>query len=491
MARARADRGASAVTPPGAARPSFIRSGRLAGKSMAAAIWILAAPVLVQQTLHAFVGLTDKIIAGSLPPDVVVSALDGLGIGSYVGWFVGVALTGLGIGGQALIARAMGAGAVAEAERALGQSLLLALALGVVVGAALFALARPLALLCGLDPRGAAACVQYVRGIAYGVPANALLMVGTMCLHGAGETVRPSLVSALVGILNVPFSWLLSGADISLGGGVLANPLSLDLGVTGIALGTSLAWTVGALLTMGVLLGGVKDLRLRRGEVRPDRTMMRRVTRVGLPSFFEGLSMWAVNLLVLIIIGWVAARSGEGRGLQGAHIIAVQWEAFSFLPGFAMGTAAAALAGQYLGAGSPAQARRAVIACTVVAAAIMGGMGIVFMTCGTALTRVISGDPVHLNHVPALLFIGGLTQTFFAVAMVCRQALRGVGDTGWMFAITTFSSYAVRLPLAWLFALPLGLGLEGVWIGLCGELVVRSVLFAARFAHGGWARIEV
>ena len=33
--------------------------------------------------------------------------LDGLGVGSYVGWFIGVAMAGLGIGGQALIARAM------------------------------------------------------------------------------------------------------------------------------------------------------------------------------------------------------------------------------------------------------------------------------------------------------------------------------------------------------------------------------------------------
>ena len=52
-----------------------IRSGKLAGKSMWSAIWILALPVLLQQTMAACVGLVDKIIAGSLPEPIVVAAL--------------------------------------------------------------------------------------------------------------------------------------------------------------------------------------------------------------------------------------------------------------------------------------------------------------------------------------------------------------------------------------------------------------------------------
>ena len=51
-----------------------IRSGRLAGKSMWAAIAVLAIPVLLQQTLTAFVGLVDKMLSGSLPAEMVVPA---------------------------------------------------------------------------------------------------------------------------------------------------------------------------------------------------------------------------------------------------------------------------------------------------------------------------------------------------------------------------------------------------------------------------------
>ena len=52
----------------------LIRSGKLAGKSLRSAIWIVALPVLLQQTFTATVGLFDKILAGSLPADTSSSA---------------------------------------------------------------------------------------------------------------------------------------------------------------------------------------------------------------------------------------------------------------------------------------------------------------------------------------------------------------------------------------------------------------------------------
>jgi putative MATE family efflux protein len=317
------------------------------------------------------------------------------------------------------------------------------------------------------------------------------MMVGSMCLHGAGETAKPSLIAITVNILNVAFSWALSGADVRIGGAVVENPFPFDMHVIGIALGTSLSYAVGALLTVGILIRGVKDLRLHAAEMSPDGAMVRRLVRVGVPTFFEGLSMWAVNLFVLLFIGIIALDSAEGAGLQGAHIIAVQWEAFSFLPGFAIGTAAGALAGQYLGAGNPQMARRAVLVCTGIGIVLMGTLGIVFMVGGRWLTAIVSTEPVHLEHAPRLLLICGVTQVFFASAMVIRQGLRGVGDTRWTLVITTVSSYGVRLPAAWILGVVMGWGLEGIWIGLCGELAVRAMLFAARFLHGGWTRLEV
>jgi Na+-driven multidrug efflux pump len=486
-----------------------IRSGKLAGKSMWSAIWILAIPVLIQQTMAAMLGLFDKLMAGNLPAEIVVAAIDGLGIAAYIGWFIGIAMAGLGIGGQAIIARSMGSGALHEAEHALGNSMTLSFLWGALVGLFMWFAAPPLGQICGLQAEAARYCTEYVRVLAISMPLCGIMMVGSMCLHGAGETARPSLIAVVINIVNIIASWILSGADVRVGqqeivnaAGVvemapriLENPFSFDLHVIGIALGTALSYAVGALLTVWVLFLGVKDLKLNPSTLKLTGEMTRRLVAVGVPSFCEGISMWAVNLFVLQFIGQIgrmqAEAGGSAEGLQGSHIIAVQWEAISFLPGFAIGTAAGALAGQYLGAGSARMAMRAILVCTVIGAAIMGTVGCVFMFAGSALTTIISNQPVFLEHVPNILFICGTIQVFFAITMVVRQGLRGVGDTKWAFIITTVSSYAVRLPAAWYLGVHLGYGIEGIWVALCGELVVRSILFSWRLFHGGWKKLQV
>ena len=462
------------------------------------AIWILALPVLFQQFMTACVGLVDKVLGGSLPSEIALPALDGISVGSFVGWFIAIALSGLGTGAQAIIARATGSGNTETSQRAVGTALSLAFVWGGIVGVALYFGIGPLCTLVQLDPAATHFAKVYIEILAFSMPFCSVMMVGTMCLHGAGDTIMPAAIAILTNIVNVAASWVLSGVEIRLSDGRLANPSPIDpleWGVQGIAAGTSIAWVVGAIAVVFVLLRGVKDLRLQRRRLLPERSIAYRIIRVGIPSFFEGISMWLANFLVLRFIGDIAVGSAKNaaahEGLQGSHIIAIQWEAFSFLPGFAMGTAAGALAGQYLGAGNPSLAKRSIIACTGVAILIMGTLGACFMLFGEALTAFISDQPAHLEVVPQLLFICGAMQIFFAISMVVRQSLRGVGDTKWAFAITTVSSYAIRLPLAWYLGVYLGMGLPGIWFGLCSEIVVRAALFGARFLNGGWTRITV
>ncbi|MCE2883221.1 MAG: MATE family efflux transporter [Planctomycetaceae bacterium] len=391
----------------------------------------------------------------------------------------------------------MGSGDMRDSQRALGQSMQLSLAWGILVAILMTVLAEPLARYSNLSPEATRDCVTYVRTLAYGIPFCGVMMVGGMCLHGAGEAHKPFQIAVWVNVVNVVASWLISGVAIRAMGAELPNPSPLDpvsWGVFGIAAGSSISYLVGAWLTWRVLRRGVKDLRLETSELRPQRDMSWRILRVGVPNFLEGLAMWFVNLLVLGFIGQAAQRgigTASKEGLVGAHIITVQWEAFSFLPGFAMGTAAGALAGQYLGAGSTALARKAIWKCTLIGIAIMGTMGLVFIAFGEQLTRIISDDPVHIELVPKLLVAAGSIQAFFALAMVVRNGLRGVGDTKWILGITVFGCYAIRLPLAWYLGIHLEYGLVGIWWGLMLELAVRGMMFLARFKFGAWERITV
>jgi len=489
-------RAASSKESDHAQNPGAIRSGNLAGRSLPFAIVVLALPILLEQFANAFVTLVDNTLTGNLPEGIAIPALDGVGVASYMSWFIGVSMSAIGVGGMALIARAIGGGNIRLAERALGQAFTFGILWGCVIGLFIWLITPPLTVLAHLSPDATKYCIQYTNILAAGLPISATLMISMTCLHGAGETARPFFIMLAVNIVNIFASFLLSGVDINVQFGsfhiIINNPLSVDWYVIGIAAGTVIGQAVGCILIIILMVKGAHGTHLRLRDMAPDLSTLFRIIRIGVPSFFDGFGMWAGQLIAVFwVIGEIARRTGEDVGLLGSHLITIRWEAFSFMPGFAMGVAAGTLAGQFLGAGNKKMAVRAVIACTVVGMILMGSAGLIFIFEGETLTRIISDNPIHLQTAPRLLFICGLVQVAFAVAMVIRGALRGAGDTTASMLITWFSTYAIRIPLCWLFGIVLGYGLTGVWIGLSLELLMRSLLFLGRFLQGNWKNIKV
>jgi putative MATE family efflux protein len=496
-----------------------LKSGKLAGLTMGSAIITISWPVLVDSFLNSFVGLTDTVLAAGISE----AATDAIGSASYILWFVGLVFIALDVGATALISRSVGAGRMAVANAGVGQTVLLAVGLGAVVGVLIGAAAAPLAVLMGLKGEAGEAFRIYLWILAADVPLMAVLFAGIACLRGGGDSLRPMRAMVVVNIVNIVASWVLAGVDIrttSIVAGeqvtrtVLHNPFGFDLGIAGIALGTLMAHAAGAFLILRTLAGrGVSPagkaedrlttLRLRARRLRPHWVTMKRIVRVGIPNFLETLGMWFGNFLIILMVGWL------GAGYVGAHILAIRIEAFSFQPGFAMGLAAATLAGQYLGAGSPRMAKRAVALCTAIASAIMGVVGLVFIFFPEQVVGLFSSQPTHLRVAPQCLFIVGLVQIPFAVSIVLRSAMRGAGDVKAVMWMTWITTYAIRLPLAYIFSgvnipVPEALGggvlanpfgfepsLAGLWVGLCAELVFRGAMFAYRFVQGGWTRHRV
>lgn len=480
-----------------------LATGRLAGLSLNTAIWVLSWPVMVESFLNSFVGLTDTALAAQIGEAETTA----IGAASYIMWFIGLIIMALGVGATALIARSIGRGRQAVANAVLGQTVLLSWVSGVATGLFIAAAAGPVAGLLSLSPQASEAFNDYIFIIACGVPAASMLFTLIACARGAGDSVRPLWAMVLRNVVNIVVSWALSGVDIY----GITNPFSFDMGVKGIAIGTVAGDVAGSLLILSMAVSGTWGIRLRRHRLRPHWHTIRRLIRLGVPNFLETLGMWVGNFVVIILVGSLSIASGTNAELLGVHVVAIRIEAFSFLPGFAMGIAAATLAGQYLGAGSEALARRAVLRSTFVAIAIMACFGAAFMLFPRQIVSLISEQPAHLERAPDLLRICGAVQIPFAVAIAFRSAMRGAGDVRFVMILTWFTTYGLRLPAAFLLCgadlalrtstgqtitlipnpSPLEWGLNGLWLGLCGELVLRGVIFAARFFHGGWMRNTV
>ena len=514
----------SSFTPRGLTADGTLKSGRLAGLSLSAAIITLSWPVLAESFLNALVGLTDTVLSTSIS----VAATDAVSGAAYVIWFMGLVVQSLGLGATALISRSVGAQRLGVANAALGQSVILALILGSVSGG-LVALSTPIAAnLLSMTGDTEKTFTTFMHVACVGGPGMALLFTLIAAARGAGDNFRPLLSMVIVNLTNIVASWALSGIDLTRAAPteldplarhvILTNPFSFDLGVAGIAWGTVLSYVIGAAFMTVVLVRGTGGVRLRLKRLRPHLHTAKRVIRVAFPNFLEMLGMWLGNFAVVLIVGWLgvtgnaAVGSAQG-GTLGAHMVAIRIEAFSFLPGFAFGAAAATLVGQYLGAGSPSMAAKACYRCAWMAAALMGFAGIILMTLGEPIVALLSAQPEHQQTVPPLLFIAGCVQIPFGLSIVFRSALRGAGDTKSAMWITWITTYFVRMPLAWLLSganipmpgfahgfwtegvlhnpWPYDWGLTGLWIGLCAEIVIRAAIFAWRFSGGAWKKTRV
>lgn len=484
-----------------AAPAERIRTGRLAGLGMWASIWVLSWPILIDSLMNWLVGAVDTVLAAG----VSEAATDGIGGGAYIVWFIAMLGMSMGVGATALVSRSIGKGRRAVANAAVGQSVTLGAFLGVLTGIIVAIAAPYMAHLLGLSPEAHRSMVVYLWIVALAAPAVTIMETGIACCRGAGDSFRPLLIMVLVNAVNVVLSWALAGVDLTrttvnaAGDAVttvlIRNPFPFDMGVAGIAVGTTMAWYVGALAVLALLIDGRPGIRLIGRRLRPHWITMGRLVRQALPNFFETLGMWAGNFLVIMMVGWMMSP-----GLLGAHIVAIRIEAISFLPGFAMSMAAATLVGQWMGAGSVRMAEKTVWACTGVASAFMGVMGFVLIIFSEPITGLFSPQATHLEVVPGLLFICGLVQIPFAMGMVFRSALRGAGDARVVMWLTWITTWGVRLPLAFFLSgvdpvifgrvyenpSPFDFGLTGLWWGLCLEMVVRGAAFTGRFLQGRW-----
>lgn len=484
------------------------KSGRLKGLTMWSAIFVLAWPVVLESFLNSLVGLVDTKLSASLEDGV--AATDAIGGASYIMWFIGLVIMAIGVGATALIARSVGKGRLGVANVMLGQAVVLGILFGSIIGAVVWLVSPFVVHQLSMSPQAGVYFVQYMRIIALGTPAASMLFALIACSRGAGDSMSPLIAMIIRNAVNIIVSWGCSGVTVF----GLTSPLGWDLGVIGIAIGTVIGDIFGAGLILAYAISGKWSIKLKKRNLKPHFITIYRFVRLGVPNFLETFGMWFGNYIVISIVGLLGTQTQRG-GLLGAHIIGIRIEAFSFMPGFGMGMAAATLAGQYLGMNRTDLAKKAVFRCTIIASAIMGTLGVGFILFSRQITNAMSAQDEHMALVPPLLITCGIVQIPFAIGIVFRSAMRGAGDVKWVMGLTWFSTYAIRLPLAYmvsgvdipipefmgggiitnprLFETWFGIspGLPALWIALCSEMFLRGVIFSIRFFQGGWLNAKV
>jgi len=448
--------------------------GRLGELSLPRQVWVLAVWPLLEQVLSFFVGLTDLLVSGHMATGLEQAAiLDAMGLGTYVLWFLNILQGAVGTGVMALVSRATGGHDDRLANRGLGQGLWLGLGAGLFSFLLMQVGVMLLIRWVGLGPAATTQAESYLKILAFSAPFSGGLFAINAALRGSGDTRTPFYSMIVVNGVNMALCWLLVFGPAPFGGH----------GVAGIGTATVISWVMGFLTCVLLVRWKKADgLHWAYESLRPHVETLRRILHVGAPQALEITGMWLIHAFGIRII------SGLGNGgALGAHILAIRVESMSFLPGFAIGTAGAALAGQYLGAGSREMAVKAVRLCWKVAAVLMGTIGISFLLGRHHLIGWMApGSDLHARLAVPLLVVCAFSQPFFATCIILKTSMRGAGATQIVLRWSFGSMFFYRVIVLWVLSYYGCLSLTGVWIVFTLDMITQAAIFVRLHFQGKW-----
>lgn len=432
------------------------------------AVVVLGTPIVLANLLTWAVGFADILMVSRLGE----AALAGLGMANQIFFLVVILILAVTTGTMALVARFVGADDHRAASHVFRQSLLLAVAQSVLIGAGGFLLTPLLFRLLGATPEVAAAGGRYLGILLLGVAAPIVDFTIASTFRGAGDALTPLRTTAGAVALNIVGNYLL----------IFGPGPFPALGITGAAVSTVVSRACGAWWGWRRLQAGAGGLRLVPGSWAPDWGTMRRVLRIGVPSALEGVLRAGSGVAFLGII----ARTTAGPSAVAAHTVGLQLESFARMPSFALSVGATSLVGQRLGASDPVGAERAGWASLQVGAVLLTALGALLFLLARPVASLFSDDPVTVQLAIRYLRILALAQPVFMVAVVMAGALRAGGDTTFPMLVSFLSGWLFLLPAAYGLAVILHLGPEAAWLAQAANYLISALLLVFRFRAGHW-----
>ncbi|HEY9225309.1 MAG TPA: MATE family efflux transporter, partial [Gemmatimonadaceae bacterium] len=310
------------------------------------AVWKLAWPGMLTNIIGGLQGMIDHVLVGNL---VGFKANAAIGVSWQIFLVVIVFIASLFGGMSVLVARYAGAGDEEKVDRAVYQAFITAVGLSLFVMAPIGYVSAPWLLdLVNAAPEVKAEALPFLRiSFVFSSGMMVFFMLGG-ALRSAGDARTPMILGITMTVLNVIFNVILIEG---------IGPIP-EFGTAGAAMGTAIASGIVAVYALWKLWrGGWVVSFPRHGSLAPDWSVIRQLFRFGLPMGFQGIAMNIGGVLMLSFIGSVA----QGTAAQAAFAISYS-QLFSLITWTSAGLmgAAAAVAGQNLGAGKPDRADEAV-----------------------------------------------------------------------------------------------------------------------------------
>jgi putative MATE family efflux protein len=441
------------------------------------AVWKIAWPTMLTNAIGGLQGMVDHALVGNL---VGYQANAAIGVAWQIFLVVIIFITSLFTGMSVLVARFVGAGEEDKVDRTVYQAFLTAVFLSLGIMAPIGYAVSPFLLdLVNAAPNVKTEALPFLRIMfVFSTGMMIFFMLGG-ALRSAGDARTPLVLGVVMTILNLVLNIILIRG---------LGPIR-QYGTAGSAMGTCIASGIVAAYAVYKLWDGRWVVSFPREGFAPDWSIIRALFRFGLPTGIQGIAMNIGGVLMLAFIGSLA----QSAAAQAAFAVGYS-QLFSLVTWTSVGLmgAAAAVAGQNLGAKQPDRADRAVHIAGSFGLAGASLVGFFFVFFPRQLLNIFGmNEPAVVEIGVLLLRVLSVSGLFVAVALTYTGGLQGTGDTKSPLYISIISQIVVPLGICSVIKLVGTLEPIHVWIAILFGHVTRCSLSVLRFRQGKWRNIAV
>lgn len=373
-------------------------------------------------------------------------------------------------GGTVVVAQFKGKGEEEKMKLAAGQLMFATPLSAIVACVILVAFSNPLVhfLYNGMEEAVLMKAEQYLIGIAISMIFLAIYMSGFAVFRGLGETKICLRLTVIINLLHFVASF------------VFINLMHLD--IMGSVLALNLARIVGGAAAVWMLIMPKSILRVEARHIfRIEKTILKEVFRIGIPFGMEQIFMNGGTMLVQVYMAKLGTVSVAANAVANSAFMLI-WAA-----PMAAGNLAVTVVGQCIGAGDKQLARRYGKGMVVLCTGLVVLSLVILMPMMPLLLKLFGASAEALTLIYTVLGIAAVCMPFFwPTSNTMPYVMRAAGDAAFSSYFSLITMWVIRVGLGYIAAIPLGLGLPGVWISMCLEWAVRTLVFWIRFRGEAW-----
>ena len=420
-------------------------------------------PFLLSNFLQAMYNVTDTLVVSWFAGPNTVS---GVAIGGQVTLLSMHFAIGFTVGGTVLISQFFGAGKREELSRTIGTMFTSLTILAVAITTVVIIFAKPILHLVNTPAEAFDEAYWYLvicmSGTVFTFGYNAVAAI----LRGMGDSKNPLYFVLIAGVVNtlldLPFVGIFGwGAAGDAASTIIAQALSL---------------------TMAVIYLKRRDFvfEFKLANFRIDTSRLKQILKIGLPNSVQNVVVGMSFLMMMTLVNQFGVDASAAMGIVG------KFNGFAILPSIAMSSSIASMAAQNIGANKHDRAKATMHSGILLALPIGTLFFLIAFFVPQAIMRVFTSNlDVIANGIAYIRFLS-IDYIVAAVTFCLNGLLMGAGMTTFTMINGMMSSVLLRIPVAYLFGIVMGMGLPGIGLAAPAATIGALIIAFCYYKTGKW-----